>query len=75
MNEYVLIVSSNASKEYYVEADSYEEAIQKAVDYYLCDNEENGENTITNINVELKNSLDMENLDFKIYEDNLEDNY
>ena len=69
MNEYVLTVSSNVSKEYFIEADNYEDAIQKAVDYYLADNEEAGENKITNINVELKNSADLEDLNIEIYDD------
>ena len=49
MNEYELTVSSKIEKEYFIEADCYEDAIQKAVDYYLADNEEAGENKITNI--------------------------
>lgn len=69
MNEYVLTVSSKVSKEYFIEADNYEDAIQKAVDYYLADNEEAGENKITNINVELKNSADLEDLNIEIYDD------
>ena len=69
MNEYVLTVSSKVSKEYFIEADNYEDAIQKAVDYYLADNEEAGENKITNINVELKNSADLEDLNIVIYDD------
>ena len=69
MNEYVLTVSSKVSKEYFIEADNYEDAIQKAVDYYLADNEEVGENKITNINVELKNSVDLEDLNIEIYDD------
>ena len=68
MNEYVLTVSSKVSKEYFIEADNYEDAIQKAVDYYLADNEEAGENKITNINVELKNSADLEDLNIEIYD-------
>ena len=62
MNEYELTVSSKIEKEYFIEADCYEDAIQKAVDYYLADNEEVGENKITNINVELKTSEDLEEL-------------
>ena len=69
MNVYVLTVSSKVSKEYFIEADNYEDAIQKAVDYYLADNEEAGENKITNINVELKNSADLEDLNIEIYDD------
>ena len=69
MNEYVLTVSSKVSKEYFIEADNYEDAIQKAVDYFLADNEEAGENKITNINVELKNSADLEDLNIEIYDD------
>ena len=69
INEYVLTVSSKVSKEYFIEADNYEDAIQKAVDYYLADNEEAGENKITNINVELKNSADLEDLNIEIYDD------
>lgn len=69
MNEYVLTVSSKVSKEYFIEAENYEDAIQKAVDYYLADNEEAGENKITNINVELKNSNDLDELDIEIYDD------
>lgn len=69
MNEYVLTVSSKVSKEYFIEAENYEDAIQKAVDYYLTDNEEAGENKITNINVELKNSNDLDELDIEIYDD------
>ena len=46
MNEYELTVSSKIEKEYFIEADCYEDAIQKAVDYYLADNEEAGENKI-----------------------------
>ena len=71
MNEYELTVSSKIEKEYFVEADSYEDAIQKAVEYYLYDNEEAGENKITNIKVELKSSEDLDNLDIEIYEDNI----
>lgn len=67
MNEYQLIVSSNIKKEYFIEAKSYEEAIQKAIDYYLQDNDDIGENKITNINVELKTSGDLESLDIEIY--------
>ena len=52
-----------------VQADSFEDAIQKAVDYYLADNEEAGENKITNINVELKTSEDLEELGIEIYEE------
>ena len=69
MNEYVLTVSSKVSKEFFIEADIYEDAIQKAVDYYLADNDEAGENKITNINVELKNSADLEDLNIEIYDD------
>lgn len=68
MNEYELTVSSNVKKEYFIEANSYEEAIQKAVDYYLQDNDEAGENKITNINVELKTSSELESLDIEIYQ-------
>ena len=67
MNEYQLTVSSNIKKEYFIEAKNYEEAIQKAVDYYLQDNDKVGENKITNINVELKTSEDLESLDIEIY--------
>lgn len=67
MNEYQLTVSSNIEKEYFIEAKNYEEAIQKAVDYYLQDNDEVGENKITNINVELKTSEELESLDIEIY--------
>lgn len=67
MNEYQLTVSSNIKKEYFVEAKTYEEAIQKAVDYYLQDNDDVGENKITNINVELKTSEELESLDIEIY--------
>ena len=69
MNEYELTVSSKIEKEYFIEADCYEDAIQKAVDYYLADNEEAGENKITNINVELKTSEDLEELGIEIYEE------
>ena len=69
MNEYELTVSSKIEKEYFIEADCYEDAIQKAVDYYLADNEEAGENKITNINVELKTSEDLEELGIEIHED------
>ena len=62
MNEYELTVSSKIEKEYFIEADCYEDAIQKAVDYYLADNEEAGENKITNIKVELKTSEELEEL-------------
>lgn len=67
MNEYQLTVSSNIKKEYFIEAKNYEEAIQKAVDYYLQDTDEVGENKITNINVELKTSDELESLDIEIY--------
>lgn len=67
MNEYQLTVASNIKKEYFIEAKNYEEAIQKAIDYYLQDNDEVGENKITNINVELKTSDELEDLDIEIY--------
>lgn len=73
MNEYELTVSSKLEKEYFIEAPNYEIAIQKAVDYYLSDNEEAGENKITNIKVELKSSEDLDNLDIEIYEDDYYD--
>lgn len=67
MNEYLLKVSSRIEKEYYIEAKSYEEAIQKAVDYFLIDNEDEDENNITNISVEAKEPIDFEELNIEIY--------
>lgn len=53
MNEYVITVTSQNSNSYLINADSKEEAITKALEFYTNDNDYNLNENIINISIDV----------------------